>query len=287
MLCSYATAWNLQFTTYIYVSMATFWCHDYICSLHEEWTYLLRSDWSMLKGLYIVTRYLPFSLLAIVLWLGFDPNETLGGCSVLAIVKLVLSIALVFFSEFFFMLRTYVLWNKNKILLAAMLTTFFVFLLSANASYQDPYSNNWAFWWTFILLTVFELGLMVLTFIRAIQSWRINSSRLYVVLVKHNILYYACALLLSVANVITSRILISYEYDMFYAFEVMILRSSLRACTVIFGRRTDVHTALVMSDMSSVNVTVSFVERGLDCTRRLVGVVWERQFIYLHAGINN
>ncbi|KAG1810981.1 uncharacterized protein BJ212DRAFT_1377335, partial [Suillus subaureus] len=33
---------------------------------------------------------------------------------------------------------------------------------------------------------------LILTLIRAIQSWRINPSRLYVVLVKHNIFYYTC-----------------------------------------------------------------------------------------------
>jgi hypothetical protein len=39
---------------------------------------------------------------------------------------------------------------------------------------------------------MFSLGLMILTLIRAIQSWRAHSSRLYVVLVKHNIFYYTC-----------------------------------------------------------------------------------------------
>ncbi|KAG2078162.1 hypothetical protein BDR04DRAFT_451729 [Suillus decipiens] len=111
--------------------MTTFWCYDYACTLHEEWTFLLRSDWSKVKGLYIVTRYLPFSFLAVVLWMSFNTNENPGKCWVLIILDSGLGIALVFLSECFFMLRTYVLWNNNRILLAAMLSTFFAFLVAS------------------------------------------------------------------------------------------------------------------------------------------------------------
>ncbi|KAG2355908.1 hypothetical protein BDR07DRAFT_1424780 [Suillus spraguei] len=48
---------------------------------------------------------------------------------------------------------------------------------------------------------------MILTIVRAIQSWKINSSHLYVVLLKHNIFYYICGFLFSVANVFVSLLL--------------------------------------------------------------------------------
>ncbi|KAG2122387.1 hypothetical protein BD769DRAFT_1475074 [Suillus cothurnatus] len=48
---------------------------------------------------------------------------------------------------------------------------------------------------------------MILTLIRAIQSWQMNSSRLYVVLVKHNVFYYTCGFLFSLANLFTSMLL--------------------------------------------------------------------------------
>ncbi|KAG1844397.1 hypothetical protein C8R48DRAFT_735666 [Suillus tomentosus] len=57
--------------------MATFWIYDYACSLHEEWSFLLQSHWSKMKGLYIVTRYLPFILLITNLYMSFTPNENL------------------------------------------------------------------------------------------------------------------------------------------------------------------------------------------------------------------
>ncbi|KAG2130794.1 uncharacterized protein EDB93DRAFT_73016 [Suillus bovinus] len=53
---------------------------------------------------------------------------------------------------------------------------------------------------------------MVLTLIRALQDWRINSGHLYVVLVKHNISYYAFSFLLSATNIFTSMFFL-YSYQ--------------------------------------------------------------------------
>ncbi|KAG1828278.1 hypothetical protein EV424DRAFT_1344981 [Suillus variegatus] len=133
-----AAARSLQFAT----------TYDYACSIHEEWTYLLRSHWSKMKGLYIVTRYLPFIILAMYLYMSLTPNENSSKCGVLQNINTGLRMVIAMFSEWFFILRTHVLWDKNRILLAAMLS-----------------------------------GLL---------DWRTNTSHLYVVLVNHNISYYAC-----------------------------------------------------------------------------------------------
>ncbi|KAG1814125.1 hypothetical protein EV424DRAFT_35377 [Suillus variegatus] len=213
--------------------MATFWTYDYACSLHEEWTFLLRSRWNKMKCLYIITRYLPFIFLAMGLSIYFTPNENLGKCRVLENTQSGLGIVLIIVSETFFILRTYVLWNKNKILLVAILSTFFIFLVASfsivfatgiPAAYTTSaipgitgcYENSTSFqcFIAFLLFSVFELGLMVLTLIRAMQNWRINSGGLYVVLVNHNISYYACGLLFSVTNIIiTSLFLHYYSYQ--------------------------------------------------------------------------
>ncbi|KAG1836451.1 hypothetical protein DFJ58DRAFT_865035 [Suillus subalutaceus] len=142
-------------------------------------------------------------------------------------------------SEGFFVLRTCALWNNNRILLAAMLVTVLsfigasigiVFTTTAPAAYATStipgitgcYQSSTSFrlFIPFLLLAVFELGLMTLTLIRAIQSWRINPSRLYVVLVRHNIFYYICGFL---ANVFTS-LLLHYSYHaILHDFQFMIL----------------------------------------------------------------
>ncbi|KAG1895610.1 uncharacterized protein F5891DRAFT_654386 [Suillus fuscotomentosus] len=226
-----AAARSLQLATYIHMSMATFW-----------WTFLLQSRWGKMKTLYIVTRYLPFIFLATDLYLYCTPNENPSKCRVLENTESGLGIVLVIVSEIFFILRTYVLWHKNIILLVAMLSTFFIILATAfsiafttgvpaayttsgvpgiTGCYQS--STSFQYFIPFLLLSVFELGLMVLTLIRAIQNWRINPSRLYVALVNHNIFYYACGFLLSVTNVFAS-LLLQYSYqNILYDFEFMTL----------------------------------------------------------------
>ncbi|KAG2367128.1 hypothetical protein BDR07DRAFT_362956 [Suillus spraguei] len=237
-----AAAQSLQFSTYMCISMAAFWTYDYVCSLHEEWTFLLRSNWNKLKGLYIVTRYLPFMLLAMLLYVNFIPNENLHTCRVLSIINAVLGMVLVIFPECFFIVRTYVLWNKNRTLLAATLSTAFTFMVASlsiifttvvPAAYSTSAipgitgcylsSTSSLLFIPFLLLFVFELGLMILTLIRAIQSWRMNSGHLYDVLVNHNIFYYACGLLFSVINIFT-LLLLQYSYhSMLHNFQFVIL----------------------------------------------------------------
>ncbi|KAG2072072.1 hypothetical protein BDR04DRAFT_1117288 [Suillus decipiens] len=121
-----AAARSLQFSNYFTihvppvhirsVSVATFWSYDY-------WTFLFRSSWSKLKGLYIVTRYLPFMFLAILLYVNFIPNENLDTCRVLSVINSGFGMVLAIFSGCFFVLRTYVLWNRNRALLVATLST--------------------------------------------------------------------------------------------------------------------------------------------------------------------
>ncbi|KAG1835981.1 hypothetical protein DFJ58DRAFT_917808, partial [Suillus subalutaceus] len=217
-------------------------------SRRGNWRFLLVSHWTTVKGLYIVTRYVPFLLLAINLYLSLIPNETPGKCRVLDNINTGFGILSVVCSEAYFALRTCALWNNDRILLTAVLSTFLVssqsthhtkasgkcisqtfigasmgiaFTTTAPAAYAVSAipgitgcyqsSTNFRLFIPFILLSAFELGLMTLTLIRAIQNWRTNPGRLYVVLVQHNIFYYTCGFLLSVANIFTS-LLLHYSY---------------------------------------------------------------------------
>ncbi|KAG2114285.1 uncharacterized protein F5147DRAFT_21892 [Suillus discolor] len=100
---------------------------------------------------------------------------------------------------------------------------------------------------------------MILTLIRAVQNWRIDSSRLYVVLVNHNISYHACGFLLSVTNIIVSLLLQNPYPVISFDFQVMTLallatrmhlhlwKTNRRA----HGSSTLMHTP--MSDISFAN----------------------------------
>ncbi|KAG1753882.1 uncharacterized protein EDB91DRAFT_422726 [Suillus paluster] len=237
-----SAAKSLQTSKYIYLSMATYWTYGYACSLHEEWTFLLRSRWSKVKVLYIVTRYIPFLLFTGHLYMNFTPDENPNKCQMLDTVCSCFSLISVTCSECFFVLRTYVLWNNNRIVLTVLLAAFLAVAVSSvglffGSSGTVPYqtstipgitgcyrpSSGIGFFVPFILLSAFELGLISLTLIRTLQSWRTANNHLFAVLVKHNIFYYACGLFCSAVNILTSLLLHNAYMDMFQDFQFIIL----------------------------------------------------------------
>ncbi|KAG1845909.1 hypothetical protein DFJ58DRAFT_504362 [Suillus subalutaceus] len=233
---------SLQASTYIYTSMATFWIYDYACSLHQEWMFLLRSRRSIVKGLYVVTRYVPFLLFTGHLYMNFISNENSNKCQLLNNICSCFSLISVTCSECIFVIRTYALWNNNKIVLATMVATFlaivissisFAFATTATAPWRTSaipgitgcYQSSAVvqLFIPFILLLGLEFGLMCLTLIRAIQNWRSTNGNLYAVLVKHNIFYYACGLFFSTVNILTLQ-LFQYGYEaMFQDFQFIVL----------------------------------------------------------------
>lgn len=221
--------------------MATFWTYDYACSIHEEGTFLFCSRWRVVKLLYVITRYVPFLLFVAHLYLNFIPDETSDTCQFVNNICSCLSLVSFVRSECFFILRTYVLWNNNKVVLAVMLSTFVtafagsvaaVFSATAVAPFETSLipgitgcyqsSGSMKLFVPYLLLFGLELLLISLTLTCAIQTWRITNNRLYVVMVKHNIFYYACGLVFSIVNVLTS-LLLDYAYSgMFQDFQCII-----------------------------------------------------------------
>ncbi|KAG1728321.1 hypothetical protein EDB19DRAFT_1913823 [Suillus lakei] len=202
---------------YICMAQVTFWTYDYACLLHEEWTFLLRSRWTRIKGLYIIARYVPFFLSTAYLWLTLTPDENVNTCRMLTNIYACFAVISLTCSECFFILRTYALWDNNRIVLVAMMLTLFativssiviVFIASATSDVTTSaipgipgcslHAQDVRFFLPYIILFVFQLGLISLTLIRVIQSWRLAKGHLHAILVKHNICYYACGLPLNV-----------------------------------------------------------------------------------------
>lgn len=211
--------------------MTTFWTYDYACALHEEWEFLRRSRWTKVKALYIMTRHLPFFLIVMYLCLNFAPIEDPNKCRILINVYSSLSQISAICSECFFMIRTYALWNNNKIVLVGLLSTAFAMIVTSVsirfATIATSYvttsaipgtpscpskSSSVLYFMSFIFLFVFQLVLITLTLTRAIQSWRSTKGPLQAILVKHNIFYYVCGLFLSAINILVPALFPNSPY---------------------------------------------------------------------------
>ncbi|KAG1728324.1 hypothetical protein EDB19DRAFT_162657 [Suillus lakei] len=237
-----AAAKSLQLEAYLYTLIATFWAYDYVCSLNEEWTFLIQSRWTKVKGLYIITRCVPFCLITTNLYLNSTPNENPNKCRILIDVSSCFSLMSITCSESFFVLRTYALWNNNKVLLVAMLSALFAAIVSSFVicftAIATAYlttsaipgttgcfrtSGSVQFSMPFLLMFLFALGLVSLTLIRALKSWRMTKGHLHAILVKHNIFYYVCGLLLSGLNFLVPMLFSDYAYHSFEDFQIFIL----------------------------------------------------------------
>ncbi|KIK41363.1 hypothetical protein CY34DRAFT_214395 [Suillus luteus UH-Slu-Lm8-n1] len=227
---------------YMYMALATFWAYDYICLLDEEWTFLLRSRWMKGKILYIIARHAPFFFITTDLYLIFAPNENFDKCRVLINISSCFGVMAFICSECLFVLRTNVLCqNYNRIVRIAVLTMLFaVIVISIGldvATIATSYfvtnaipgiavcywsSRSVQYSMSYILFFVSQLGLVSLTLIRVIQSWRMAECHLYIILVKNNMFYYACGLVLSAINVL-APLLFSYSTYPFEDLQVFVL----------------------------------------------------------------
>ncbi|KAG1844420.1 hypothetical protein C8R48DRAFT_735704 [Suillus tomentosus] len=76
---------------------------------------------------------------------------------------------------------------------------------------------------SFVLLLISQSGLFFLTLIHVIKSWRTAKGHLYSILVKHNMFYYACGLLLSAMNVLIPLLFSDSSFHSFEDSEVCVL----------------------------------------------------------------
>ncbi|KAG1837110.1 hypothetical protein DFJ58DRAFT_156150 [Suillus subalutaceus] len=243
-----------------------------------KWTFLLQSRWTKVKVLYIIARYVPFLIPIVNLYLAVTPNEDNNKCQISIYVITSLSLISFICSECFFVLRTYMLWNKNRIILVTMLSAIFAVAISSTIISFTPvmtsYSTanvipgcqslaSFSFFMPFALLFVFQLVLLSITLVRVIQSWRSVNGPLYAILVKHNIFYYVCGLLLSAVNVLVPLLPFDSLTDLvpedFEVFILAILATRMHLHIWHMDQHvddSDTSVCIPMSDMSPVDHTV-------------------------------
>ncbi|KAG1739466.1 uncharacterized protein EDB91DRAFT_1082400 [Suillus paluster] len=104
-------------------SLRTYTAYDYVCSLDEEVLHsFIVHDTPLDDDMWFKVD-LPAQIALVQV--SFTPTESSTKCQTLVNLEISLGLISVTFSEAFFVLRTYVLWNNNKFVLAVMLTGFF------------------------------------------------------------------------------------------------------------------------------------------------------------------
>ncbi|KAG2356010.1 hypothetical protein BDR07DRAFT_484774 [Suillus spraguei] len=181
----------------------------------------------MVKYLYILARYVPFLLIVSDTCLTLTPNENIEACRVFISIYTGFAVISLACSECFFVLRTYVLWSNNRLVLYAMLSI--LCAVMRNPRYPRHPRLLPDLKQCRIVLAVYSLvcvstgtGLShTHTYDPELAD---DQKRSLYCLVKHNIFYYACGLLFSALNFIVPIIFPNSPYHAFLEdFEVFIL----------------------------------------------------------------
>ncbi|KAG0703300.1 hypothetical protein DFH29DRAFT_1068653 [Suillus ampliporus] len=172
------------------VAMATFWTYDYACSLHQEWTFLLRSRWTRnLYRAFSFSTHHPGDELTSRDSVNFNPNRSPSKCEMLDNICSSLSIILVTCSES-------ISPSRRDAIRARSHGDCLSFPTSAIPG-TTGCLNNVVFFIPFLL---FSLNWLTNTLQTSIQSWRLSNGPLHAFLVKDNIFYYACGMYIDILH---------------------------------------------------------------------------------------
>ncbi|KAJ6540844.1 hypothetical protein DFH09DRAFT_1368499 [Mycena vulgaris] len=116
---------NLQLVSYCDVAVVAVLTYDTILNINEEYEHIWKPRWSIIKWLYLWTRYSTFidTTLAVHLRTHIDVNQ--ANCRVLTIFDRVFAIVGIVVTEVILTLRTYALYGQSKRLLGCLLIMWF------------------------------------------------------------------------------------------------------------------------------------------------------------------
>ncbi|KAF9448152.1 hypothetical protein P691DRAFT_801261 [Macrolepiota fuliginosa MF-IS2] len=244
-----------------YVNLAglTIMVMDWLVTLELEIRLVWTSKWNFMKTLYLVTRYLPFAVISILLYyqLGYALSET--ACKTTYELGSWSYIVSAGFSESILTIRTWAAWGQGNRLGCALLGAFglvwssiiiiVAFYLKATGHMVSPVprligcqldSAGLYLVACFVLLVLYDLGMFLLITIRglfAVQSG--GHSQLVTIAFRDGIIYYIYLFGLSVLNVIVISALPREYVTLLLVFAGVV--HSVVACRVVLHIREQMH----------------------------------------------
>ncbi|KAF8834101.1 hypothetical protein BDN67DRAFT_1006190 [Paxillus ammoniavirescens] len=282
---------------YVHVSVTTLFTFDYFCQLEDEVTFIWsRRDWSVGKVLFVLTRYIPFIIIPLILCAIFATNLDVHTCETLLYITTILEIVAITLSEVIFGLRAYAMWNRNRAVLvtyccvaivyvAVVVFMFQSFLPSVTfgespiATISGCYktSGNSLVFATFVVIMLVEVVTTALTLYPAFQHFRHTPNSLSQNMARGGVFYCVTmfSTCMSVANVLLillfpvrlpalpfflfPHLYLQIQYgDMFTIYQT-VMHTVLATRMQLHLRKVDQHTYLVDRFAEESLVQMSFM----------------------------
>ncbi|VDB87915.1 unnamed protein product [Peniophora sp. CBMAI 1063] len=110
----------IQVSQYHFCCMYAVCIWDWIVSIPDERRYIWKAQWTVVKGLYLFTRYYVLAVMPYILW-EFCTNHEWSFCSWAYKIPVILATPNQFGAEGILLIRTYAFFGRDKRLLAALI----------------------------------------------------------------------------------------------------------------------------------------------------------------------
>jgi len=212
---------------YMFISAASALVYDYFLMLHLEIKYVWLSRWSYTKVLFLGIRYTSFAVTCLALYNQLFPGVSSGTCRISYPAEVWLSLFEMTSAEAILAIRTWAVWNGNKIVgigLLALILGFSVpqgvllhkFIQSIEYA-SPPYTGfkgcfitnaDSLLWASYTLAAIIEVFVLALTAVSAFRSYRQGTiSKVCHKVHRDGVVSYIYLLCISVANVIVTATL--------------------------------------------------------------------------------
>ncbi|TFK33946.1 hypothetical protein BDQ12DRAFT_657458 [Crucibulum laeve] len=286
---------HVQFQNYLDMASIAILVYDYWITFSLEVEYIWPSSWSIAKGLFLITRYLPFVDAATVLSRNYIPGLSTGACELIYRINAISILVGVVIGEstdrFFYShspssshfyivilsLRTWAVWGKGRkfgILLAIFTVVVVIPTIPVLTRVSDstkfimppqPLDRGCFFVGgsrllslSWMILMLYDGVLLMLMVIKGFRELSLTANqRLLRVVLQQGILYYLYLFGLSTANVIIIWTLPVDRVNLMALLERII--HALLTCRVVFYIRQQVSTQQ-MYGHSLTSVIASSVE---------------------------
>ncbi|KAL5519449.1 hypothetical protein ACEPAH_1132 [Sanghuangporus vaninii] len=197
--------------------------YDYLLTFEDERTLIWTGGWSPTRVLFFMTRYFPFIDLSITASHHFRKGMTPAACNLAyqsAGCKWLIDIGFLT-AECILLIRTWAIWNRDRwiglvlsfwaslslaanfIIMGLFMTSIGFSALPAGLSGCLVTSGNSLIMGVWIILMVYEAGIVVLMVLKGVQLYReLGRTGLFLAVFRDGAIFYVYIFVLSVANVI-------------------------------------------------------------------------------------